>query len=325
MATSAAAREVVFALRSEIARIEGVLPERLAAPEDGLVLRHGPAARRAATSMPAFVRTGVPGFDAALGEGLPRASLTEFHGTETRNAGAVAGFVLCLAGLLRNAGPAAGSGAVCWIGTEDIFREAGLPYLPGLRRPFGFAPDGLMVCAPNDPRDALWIAEEATRQQAFAAIILEMRGHPARLDLTATRRLHRRAQAASRPVFLIREAAGAAPTAAPVRLAVSPAPAALRSTLAGPLAGSIGHAAFAVTVTKSRTAHAGRFILEWSPDDIRFREIRPEDTGALVPTSGHRQDHPAKTGTVMALRPADPAHAASGQPSRKQHPAHRSA
>ena len=47
MATSAVARETVFALRRKIAKIEGTLPELLDAPAagqanaDAMVLRHG--------------------------------------------------------------------------------------------------------------------------------------------------------------------------------------------------------------------------------------------------------------------------------------------
>ncbi|MEP4860162.1 MAG: hypothetical protein ABJ117_05830, partial [Alphaproteobacteria bacterium] len=77
MAKPAMARETVVALRREIARIEGVLPERLAGSgnDDGLVLRHGPAARRETRFGSAFLPTGASSFDTALGSGLPRAAL----------------------------------------------------------------------------------------------------------------------------------------------------------------------------------------------------------------------------------------------------------
>ncbi|WP_164749805.1 ImuA family protein [Nitratireductor alexandrii] len=327
MAKPAMARETVVALRRQIARIEGSLPERLAQAggDDGLVLRHGPAARREPGFGTGFLPTGAASFDAALGAGLPPAALVEIHGRQTRDAGAVAGFALCLAALVRRSAPARPDNALCWIGTAEIFREAGLPYAPGLSRFCGLPAGALFLCAPNETGDALWIAEQAARQRAFAAVVLELRGNPARLDLTATRRLHRRAQEAGRSVFLIREAGTAEPTAAPVRIAVSPAPAARRSTVSGPVAASIGHPAFAVTVTKSRAAPAGRLVLEWNPDASSFCEIRPEDSGALVAASGHRPDSSAARGAVVALRPAVAAPAAPGQPSREQRPAHRRA
>ncbi|MCT7376373.1 ImuA family protein [Chelativorans salis] len=323
MARTAMAQETICALRRKIARIEGTLPERLAAPDegDGLVLRRGISATRQAAAS-AFLETGVSGLDAALAGGLPRAALTEIHGKETRDAGAAAGFVLALVALLRKSG-SQGRNAVCWIGTMDLFREAGCPYAPGLEKLFGLSPDNLLFSPVEHLADALWVAEEAARLKDFSAVILELRGNPARLDLTATRRLHRRAQEIGRPVFLLREAALAEPTAAPVRLQVSAAPASPRSTLAGPLEDAIGHPAFTVVIGKSRTALPGQFVLEWNSDAFTFHEIRPARSRALVPASGHRPHLPATGGAIVALRPAGKVSAPSDQPPRKERPAHR--
>lgn len=325
MATSAVARATVSALRRKIAQIEGTLPERLAAPAEArpeaLVLRrHGVAAAE-----PCFA-TGAEAFDAALGGGLPLAALTEIHGAETRDAGAASGFALALAGLLL--ARATQRAPLLWIGTAEIFREAGMPYAPGLRARFGIEPQELLVAeAPKLP-DVLWIAEEAANLKGFSAVILEIRGNPQKLDLTATRRLHRRAQAAGRPVFLLRQAALPEPTAAPVRLVVSPATAAPRHTIAGPLAGSIGPPGFAVRIDKSRLALPGQFTLEWNADERSFAErqqpaLGPADSGAVVSLSRHRA-HPAPApGTVVALTADGGAAAAGHQPPRKEHPAHR--
>ncbi|TIR99127.1 MAG: hypothetical protein E5X13_21000, partial [Mesorhizobium sp.] len=128
MAISAVARETVFALRRQIAKIEGTLPERLEAPASGApkaipgTVRSGfPSglAKKqiagdaagsdvtpeitivqrglAVASLDAFLNTGVERLDTALGGGLPKAALSEIHGLETRDAGAVAGFALSLA------------------------------------------------------------------------------------------------------------------------------------------------------------------------------------------------------------------------------------
>ena len=92
------AQETVFALRQKIAKIEGRLAERLDGPAAtageaaGVVLRrHGIAPRRRILSA-----DGIDALDQALGGGLPKAALTEIHGAETRDAGAVAGFALAL-------------------------------------------------------------------------------------------------------------------------------------------------------------------------------------------------------------------------------------
>ncbi|MGX9146622.1 ImuA family protein [Mesorhizobium sp. 128a] len=338
MATSAVARETVFALRRQIAKIEGTLPERLAAPAgerpraradsaiggapepnaDVTIIRRG----LAVASPDAFLPTGVERLDAALSGGLPKAALTEIHGLETRNAGAVAGFVLSLVSLiLRGQNLPA-----LWIGTSEIFREAGFPYARGLQGMFGIAPEQLLFSEAPKLTDALWVAEEAAKMTALAAIILEIRGSPQRLDLTATRRLHARAQSAGRPVFLLRQAGEAEPTAAPVRLIVSSAAAASRRTIAGPLAGSIGRPAFTVSIGKSRTALPGQFTLEWNPDEHRFEERRPrkeqpENSVAVVPASRGGTDPAPAPGTVVAF-PAVGSSATGDQPSRPQRPAH---
>ncbi|WP_235984472.1 ImuA family protein [Mesorhizobium neociceri] len=335
MATSAVARETVFALRRQIAKIEGTLPERLAAGERARARADGNAPdldvapditiiRRglAVASPDAFLPTGVERLDAALSGGLPKAALSEIHGLETRNAGAVAGFVLSLVSLILK-GQAL---PVLWIGTSEIFREAGFPYAKGLQGLFGIAPEQLLFSEAPKLTDALWVAEEAAKMTALAAVILEIRGSPHRLDLTATRRLHARAQSAGRPVFLLRQAGEAEPTAAPVRLIVSGAPATSRRTIAGPLADSIGRPAFTVSIGKSRTALLGQFTLEWNPDEHRFEERRPENSVAVVPASRGGADPAPAPGTVVAF-PAVGSFAAisptaGNQPSRPQRPAH---
>ncbi|WFP63809.1 hypothetical protein [Mesorhizobium sp. WSM4904] len=350
MAMSAVARDTVFALRRQIAKIEGTLPERLEAPVPGAprtisgraipgkvrsglpsgiaeptgsgvtIVRRG----LAVASPDAFLHTGIERLDTALGGGLPKAALSEIHGLETRDAGTVAGFALSLASLILKQKQGL---PVLWIGTAEIFREAGFPYARGLHALFGIEPEQLLFSEAPKLLDALWIAEEAARMTAFAAVILEIRGSSRLLDLTATRRLHARAQAAGRPVLLLRQAGEAEPTAAPVRLIVSAAPAASRETLAGPLAGSIGRPAFTVDIGKSRTALPGQFTLEWNPDEHAFAE-RTENSVAVVPVPLRGTDPAPASGAVLAFPPvASPAAispTAGDQPSRQQRPAHRS-
>jgi len=331
MAMSAVARDTVFALRRQIAKIEGTLPERLEAPAAGgavdatrsdmTVVRRG----LAVAAQDAFLNTGIERLDIALGGGLPKAALSEIHGLETRDAGAVAGFALSLASLILKEKPGL---PILWIGTAEIFHEAGFPYARGLGGLFGIAPEQLLFSEAPKLIDALWIAEEAARMTAFAAVILEIRGSPQRLDLTATRRLHARAQNAGRPVLLLRQAGEADPTAAPVRLIVSAAPAAERETIAGPLAGSIGRPAFTVAIGKSRTALPGQFTLEWNPNEHAFAERsakkeRAENPVAVVSASARGADLAPASGAVLAF-PAVAAFATGDQPSRQQRPAHSS-
>lgn len=307
MATDAVAREIVCALRRQIARIEGTLPERLDLPAssgaagDGVVLRRDGAPGTAGGLLP----TGVRRLDDALGGGLPRAALTELHGRETRDAGAVAGFALALAALARR--QAASVAPLLWLAAGEAFSEAGSPYAPGILRRFGIAPEALLVADMRRLEDALWVAGEAAGLTAFSAVLMEVRGGAPKLDLTATRRLHRRARAAGRPFFLLRLAGRPEPTAAPVRLLVAPAAAGERHTLSGALEGSIGPPAFAVTVARSRLAIPATVTLEWNEDERAFFDRtsdagRAQDPGAVAALAADRA-HPARAaGAVLAFK-----------------------
>ena len=329
MATNAVAQETVFALRHKIAKIEGRLAERLDGCADASGDKHNVVLRHhGIVSTEGFLPTGAENLDRALGGGLPKAALTEIHGAETRDAGAAAGFALALVSLILK--QQADKAPVLWIGTAEIFREAAFPYAPGLQERFGIAPENILLSQAPKLADALWIAEEAARLTALAAVLLELRGNPQGLDLTATRRLHRRAQEAGRPVFLLRQSALAEPTAAPVRLLVAPAPAGLRRTVSGTLARSIGPPGFLVSIGKSRTALSGQFVLEWNFDERSLQQRRPdraqaENPVAVVSLSQRRADHAPASGSVVALQPAGGDAAAGHQPSREQYPAHRRA
>lgn len=324
MATNAVARETIASLRRTIARIEGTFAERLEAPAatrdsetDFLVRRNGRAGEDA------FLPTGVERLDTVLGGGVPRAGLTEIHSAAVRDAGAAAGFALSLSTLLQAGRPAA---PLLWIGMSDVFREAGRPYGPGLAARFGLSPENLLVAEADRLADVLWIAEEAAALDLFLMVLLEIRGSHKRLDLVATRRLHRRALAARHPLLLIREAGEPEPTAAPLRLVIASAPASPRRLLSGPLAGSIGPPAFHVTVSKSRTAIPTTFILEWNDDAFQERR-RPvaKDHGAVVPLPAGRKGAAAALRTVVAFPYAEGDAAAGVEPPRGQHPAHRRA
>ncbi|GHD17470.1 hypothetical protein GCM10016234_26660 [Tianweitania populi] len=252
-------------------------------------------------------------------------ALTEIHAPTARAAGAAAAFVLALGSRLLQREPQKHL-PLLWLGTTEAFSEGGLPYAAGIRETFGIAPQRLLFAEAPKLGDTLWIGEEAARLPDLAGVILELRGNPRMLDLTATRRLHRRAQAAGRPVFLLRQSAEQTPTAAPVRLLVSPAPAALRQTLDGPLRGSLGPPGLELTVAKSRIARPGTFTLEWNPHERRLQlrndplsnqaanrpsRAYPTVPGSVVSLSVDRQDLAPAPGKVMGF-PAPERRAAGG-------------
>ncbi len=332
MAQNAVAQELLHDLRRKIAAIEGT-PERFAvsdavsscatgsdrpdpfhgAGKDGAIVvrSHGkPAGFTAGSDTPpaavnrnrarhGLLQTGVTAFDNALGGGLTRGALCEIHGPQARDAGAVSGFALALASLAHRT---AGQGPLLWIGARDLIAETGSPHVPSITRLFDIPHQALLFARAEKPLDALWIAGEAAGLSALSAIIIEIRAHPQSLDLTATRRLHRRAQVAGRPVFLLRLSASPQPTAAPARLRVCAAPARPREIFGKPLPRSLGAPAFAVTIDKCRANPGRRFILEWRNDEQRFYERRPEDHLAMVPASADRQDHAPALRPVLAFR-----------------------
>ena len=314
MAMSAVAREAVFDLRHQIAKIEGRLAERLGGDAKDIdLVRHG--------GLPSgnLLVTGVERFDAALGGGLPGAGLTEIHAPITRDAGTAAAFVLALVRLVVEAR----SAPVLWVGTSESFREAGYPYPPGIRFLYGIDPSRLLIAQADRLADALWIADQAARLDGFSVVLLETRGMSARLDLTATRRLHHRAREAGHPLFLLRQAALPEPTAAPFRLIVKPAPAGLRHVLGRSLVRSIGPPGFLVEISKNRTAPPTCVTLEWNIHERAFQERAAENPVPVVPASEHRAPASAAAGALLAF-PAPARQTAAGrQPPGEQHPAHR--
>jgi len=298
MAEAALAQAQLLTLRNTIARIEGV-PTTL---ED-----RNTSGRTSQMHLP----LGMDGFDEALGGGVQVDALNEIRTSETRDAGAATGFVLGLSVLALQA-KAGKAQRILWIGETVASMEAGLPNAEGLLS-FGLSPSQLLYARPGKLEDALFMAESALGVSAFAAVILEVRGNPQKFGLTESRRLHLRARAAGRPLFLLRQAGVEEASSAPLRLAVTPAPARARPLPDGsPLKGSIGNPVFRVALEKSRNPGPLEFMMEWNPHDRQFypatqpitRTLPQSGTaniGLKLPTSGHRPDRPQTMGNVVAF------------------------
>lgn len=317
MATRAVTQETIVALRHQIARIERRLPERMEVPCSDITSL--PPHLAFALRQP-VLPTGVMSFDTALGGGLPLSGLIELHSEAVRDSAATIGFALALSHLRDKIDKA--NAPLLWIGTTEIFREAGRPHAPGLASRFALAPSRLLVAEASKLVDALWIAEEAANTGLFCTILLELRGSPKALDLTATRRLHRRALITGRPFYIIRQSGAAQPTAAPLRLHIGAGPAAERHTLNGPLSGSIGPPAFRVTINKTRARLTSTFTLEWNHDAFQ-QKLDPTHSGALVSVPAGQPADAVTLRTVLAFPCAD--ERPGVQPSREQHAARHSA
>jgi len=315
MAGNATAQEKIFALREQIAKLEGKPLPALAAAEQA-DLAQDPENHTSRTDQPRLP-LGVPPLDAALEGGIPLDTITEIRTALTVDTGAAIGFVLALASHLKKREDA--DAPVLWIGDVVSTQESGAPYAPGLKE-FGLSPNDVLYASPRKLEDALWLAETALGSGALSVTILEIRGNPKHFGLTESRRLSLRAKAVRRPLFLIRHVAEEEASSAAFRLLAEPAPALGRRLPDGSvLGGSIGHPAFRLTLEKSRNPAPLSFLLEWNPHDRQFSLGRdtdrnageafpygnpPAHPGARLPASADRQDRPAALGSVVAFERA---------------------
>lgn len=311
MAGNATAQETLFALREQIARLEGkslpafVAAERTKAAEN-------PERYKTKASQPRLP-FGITPVDAALEGGLPLNGITEIRTSLMGDAGAASGFVLALSAYLK-AREKSGT-PVLWIGDVVSTQEAGVPYAVGLKQ-FGLNPEDVLYASPRKLEDALWIAETAVASGALSATILEIRGNPKHFGLTESRRLGLRAKAAGRPLFLLRHGGLEEASSAFFRFLAEPAPASGRRLPDGSvLGGSIGHPVFRLTLEKSRNPAPLSFFLEWNPRDRQFSLAREAGEtfsfrdpsahpGARLPASADRQDRPPALGHVVAFERA---------------------
>lgn len=310
MADNATAREALFALRKQIARLEGKnLPTMVAGEQENLAAQPGQDAGKADPTRLCF---DIPVFDQALDGGLRLDSLTEIRSRTLYDAGAASGFALSLAAFMKTRNLS--EGPVLWIADGFSANEAGVPYGGGIRQ-IGIDPHLVFHASPRRLDDALWIAEAALASKAFAATILEIHGNPKAFGLTESRRLKLRAKAAGRPLLLLRHAGGEEASSASFRMLVEPAPAVERRLADGMmLGGSIGHPVFRITLEKSRNPAPLYLFLEWNLHDRQFHLARgtkgphflqrSAHSGASFSTSADRQDRPQALGSAVAFEKA---------------------
>ncbi|MDR6820514.1 protein ImuA [Neorhizobium sp. 2083] len=311
MAEHATAQETLFALREQIARLEGKCLPALAAAQqaDSAVDPEGQKVKGNQPRLP----FGIMQMDTALEGGLPLDGITEIRSLLMGDAGAASGFALSLASHLKARHPS--EAPVLWIGDVVSGQEAGILYSVGLRQ-FGLSSRDILYASPRKLDDALWLAETAVASGALVATILEIRGNPKHFGLTESRRLGLRAKAAGRPLFLLRHAGEEEASSASFRFLVEPALAAHRHLPDGSVfGGSIGHPVFRLTLEKSRNPAPLSLLLEWNPHDRQFSltrdageafsfRKRPAHPGTRLPASADRQDRTPALGDVVALERA---------------------
>lgn len=269
-------------LRQAIAVLEGRL-------EAGA--RLAPARTDAALRL----RFAVPALDALFpAGGLALAAVTELRCAETREAGALSGFLAALAVRLSDLR----QGPVLAVREAEVARETGRVSPLGLVH-LGFDPARLIVVEARDAAEALWAVEEGLGCPGLATVLAEIKGLPRALSLTASRRLALRARESGVPALLALLGAPAAASAAAVRIRVAPR---LSGILDGFAEGG-GLPAWSLTVEKNRDGRTGRADLEWSHDDRLFRTPAEPLPAPLAAAARHGPDRPPRLGQVVAFGP----------------------
>lgn len=219
------------------------------------------------------IATGHAGIDARLGGGLARGRLHEVFAAEAGEAASAAGFAAMLGLCAGRQMAEATAEGLLWLRCDDAERASGGLYAPGFGELGGDA-GGLLLAVAPDPVLLLRAAADAARCAGLGAVLVECRGDPRVLDLTATRRLTLAAEQSGVSVLLLRIAAEPAPSAADTRWRVRAAPS---RALA---ADAPGLPAFDVELLRQRTGQGGNWRVEWDREQGCFRE--PALSGALV-------------------------------------------
>ncbi len=209
---------------------------------------------------------GADGLDAWLGGGLACGVLHEVQSVQARHPGAALGFGLGMAARAAKGRP------FVWVRQD---RGEGELYGEGLAA-FGLDPRHCLVVRAAQAADVLRAADEAARCSGLGAALVEIRGNPRVLDLTASRRLALAADASGVTLVLIRLGAEPAPSAATSRWRVG---AAASTPLA---ANAPGRPAFAAALLRHRSGLGPRdWRLEWDRDRKAF--AAPSTVSSAIP------------------------------------------
>ncbi len=241
---------------------------------------------------------GAAAVDACLDGGLSRACLHEVHAPLSADWSAAAGFGLALA--LR----AAPGRPLFWARQDFLEGEAGRLNGVGLAE-FGADPAALSLMRGRDAEAVLRAGVEAARCKSLGAALIEIFGKPRALDLTASLRLARAAEASGVTVFLLRicpeqEAkTGPPPSAAASRWRVR------AQNSRALLANAPGAPCFSVTLLRHRGGVADRsWRLEWLRDRGLFHEAVDKNFSAPLsrPVAALFADGAAEAGPARERR-----------------------
>ena len=149
--------------------------------------------------------------------------------------------------------------------------DFGRPYPLALAR-WGLAPERVLLVEARDASDVLWAMEEGLN--AGALVIGEI-GGSARYDLTASRRLHRSAQARSAQVLVLRGHQDIQPSAALTRWRLSALPSPDRPWRGATGLPGLGAPRFRAVLERVRGGPPKSFEIEWK--NAAFHVLEPAE------------------------------------------------
>ncbi len=224
-------------------------------------------ARMASAAKDSFVPTSHTAIDRTLGGGLLRGRVHEFMAGE-EDGGSSAGFAGILA---QRCG-----GAMLWLREEAVEQQVGMLHAAGLVQ-IGLDPGSLILGRLPDAVSVLRAAVDALRCPTLGAVIVEVKGDPRSLDLTASRRMTLAAETSGVTALLLKIGGLPLPSAAQTRWRISAAPSLILA------ANAPGYPAWDVELLRQRgRVGGGRWRVEWDREQERLCSWE-EGTGAAIP------------------------------------------
>jgi len=241
----------------------------------------------------------IPDLDHHLNGGIRANGLHEVRCSFVRDFACAAGFALGLA--IQFGKP--GCRRIFWVTDPAASVDSGLPFPDGLSE-HGIDPKALVFVRPITLQDALWAADQAARCSDLSAVVLQVKGNPRHLDMTATRRLLLRARKSGVLVCVLRQSGEEEASAAATRWHIEIMP-------SGPdpdFEHGLGQTRNVQTLERNRHGQTGQWTLLWNPEARAFEDgTAKTETAHLVHrvhTSVHRPDSPAEMGQVVGFERA---------------------
>ncbi|MEM5471352.1 hypothetical protein WNZ14_06405 [Hoeflea sp. AS60] len=285
-----------------------ILKQRTRAYEAQAYQAHrGMALGDAGASQP--LALGASAVDHCLEGGLVCGGLHEVRSALARDIGAAAGFALGLAARALEADRSGRSGVV-WVSDPATRVDGGGLFPAGLTQ-YGLDPSSMTIVEPGDLQGAMWAADEAAGCNGLAALIFQIKGNPARFDITATRRLMMRARGSGVLALILRQSGEEEASAAATRWRVNTE----MSGADDSLERGVGAMRLSLTLERNRAGRTGQWLLAWNPKVRSFNHAAPHPASNRVsganppahsldrlPAPANRRDSSGQMGQVLDRR-----------------------